>query len=436
VDVAPYHENAQGLHAYARLHACDWTDYESNRARILEGIEEGKRVCNPMALMALTDDPRLHQKCAVEFGKVRFPASSKPLWSGQRYRHRRKRVAFISADFREHPVGYLLIELIENLPRFGYETVAISLGHDDGSALYRRYRQAFSHYLSCQDKNALEIASVLRSFEVDVAIDLAGYTSGTRLEILAHRPCPVQATYLGYPGTLGLPYIDYLIADYFIVPNEQEQYFSERVIKLPHSYLPRDSSVIASPTTPSRKEFGLPEDGLVFCSFNHDYKINPPLFAVWMRLLNAHPGSVLWLMKLNDDARGNLLREAAAQGVGEERLIFASRVPRVEDHLARYRHADLFLDTFPYGGHTTASDALLLGTPVVTLAGRSFASRVAGCMLTDLGLTNGIASSMDEYFNIAQSMIDSPTPSPRVGNAFPSAGQLAEAFSNCIERMS
>ena len=436
VDLDPYYENAQGLHAYARLHACDWTDYASNRDRILEGIEQGQRVCNPMALLALTDDPRLHQKCAIAFGKARFAAAPNSLWKGETYRHRRKRIAFLSADFREHPVGYLLIALVEKLPSMGYETVGVSFGSDDQSLLYKRYRQAFTHYLSCQDKSAFEVASILRSFEVDVAIDLTGYTSGSRLEVLAHRPCPIQATYLGYPGTLGLPYIDYLIADYFIVPNEQEQYFSERVIKLPHSYLPRDSSVIASPTTPSRREFGLPEDGLVFCSFNHDYKINPPLFAVWMRLLNSHPGSVLWLMKLNDDARGNLVREAAAQGVGEERLIFASRVPRVEDHLARYRHADLFLDTFPYGGHTTASDALLMGTPVVTLAGRSFASRVAGCMLTDLGLTNGIASSMDEYFNIAQSMIDSPTPSPRVGNAFPSAEQLAEAFSNCIERMS
>ena len=408
VEIDPFYENGQGLHIYAKLHACDWVGFEECRARILDSIREGKRVCNPMALMALTDDPDLHKKCAVEFGRARFPQSPAPLWKGERYRHRKKRVAFISADFREHPVGYLLIELIEQLPAYGYETLAVSLAQDDGSLLYRRYRHSFSHYLSCQDKNSLEIARILKSFEVDIAIDLAGYTSGTRLEVLAHRPCPIQATYLGFPGTLGLPYVDYLIADYFIIPGSQESYYTERVLKLPHSYLPRDSSVIASSYTPGRGEFGLPREGIVFCSFNHDYKINPPMFDIWMQLLRAHQDSVLWLMQLNDDARVNLGREAAARDVDPSRLIFASRVPRIEDHLARYRHVDLFLDTFPYGGHTTASDALLMDASLVTLSGRNFASRVAGCMLTDLGRTHTIATTLDEYFEIASQTVVGP----------------------------
>lgn len=435
VDIDPLHEGAQGLHAYARLHACDWTDYEKNRSQILQAIEDDHRVCNPLALMAFTDDARLLQKCAVEFGKSRFPASSSSLWKGETYRHRRKRVAFLSADFREHPVGYLLIELIENLPKLGYETVGISLGICDNSILYKRYRQAFTHYLDCQDKLGSEVASILRAFEVDIAVDLAGYTAGTRLEILAQRPCPIQATYLGFPGTLGLPYVDYLIADYFIVPPEHEPFYSEKILKLPHSYLPRDSSVTASETTPSKATFGLPEEGLVFGSFNHDYKINPPLFDVWMRLLRENPGSVLWLMQLNDFAQANLQREAQHRGVDSSRLVFATRVPKVEDHLARYRHIDLFLDTFPYGGHTTASDALLTGTRLVTNAGGSFASRVAGCMLTDLGHPDQIANSLDEYYEIACKMIHS-RPERGSPNPFPGPDKLAEAFSACIEQMS
>ncbi len=434
IDVDPFYENAQGLHLYAKLHACDWTDFEENRDQILNGILEGRRVCNPMALMALSDDPEIHQKCAIEFGRSRFPQGQVVLWKGEQYRHRRKRVAFISADFREHPVGYLLIELIENLPAYGYETVAISLGHDDGSVLYKRYRQAFSHYLACHDKTSSEIARILRSFEVDIAIDLAGYTAGTRLEILSNRPCPIQATYLGYPGTLGLSYIDYLIADYFLIPHSQEHYYTERVIKLPHSYLPRDSTVRGSDQTPPRREFGLPDEGLVFCSFNHDYKINPPMFDVWMQLLRTHSDSVLWLMELNSDARTNLEREAASRGVDSRRLIFATRVPKIEDHLARYRHVDVFLDTFPYGGHTTASDALLMGTPLVTLSGRSFANRVAGCMLSDHQKTDNIANSHQQYAEIVNRVVSS-NPKERIATAFPSAARQAEEFANCLDRM-
>jgi predicted O-linked N-acetylglucosamine transferase (SPINDLY family) len=269
---------------------------------------------------------------------------------------------------------------------------------------------------------------------VDIAIDLAGYTAGTRLEVLSHRPCPVQATYLGYPGTLGLPYIDYLIADYFLIPDSQERYYSERVLKLPHSYLPRDSTVHGSDHTPPRREFGLPEEGLVFCSFNHDYKINPPMFDVWMQLLRTHSDSVLWLMELNSDARTNLEREATSRGVDSRRLIFATRVPRIEDHLARYRHVDVFLDTFPYGGHTTASDALLMGTPIVTLSGRSFANRVAGCMLTDHQKANHIASSFEQYAEIVNHIVSTDS-KERLATAFPSADRQAEEFSNCINRM-
>jgi predicted O-linked N-acetylglucosamine transferase (SPINDLY family) len=208
-------------------------------------------------------------------------------------------------------------------------------------------------------------------------------------------------TYLGFPGTLGLPFIDYLIADPRIIPPESQQHYREKILYLPHCYLPRDTSVVPSPVTPKRTDFGLPEEGFVFCSFNHDYKINPPMFKIWMDLLKEVPGSVLWLMKLNESAQANLTKEAIKHGVDPARLVYATRVPRVEDHLARYRLAGLFLDTFPYNGHTTAGDALSAGLPVVTLCGNSFASRVAGSLMHDIGVNDLVSDSLQQYHDKA-----------------------------------
>jgi len=323
------------------------------------------------------------------------------LWNGETYRHRRKRVAFISGDFRTHPVGYLLIGMIERMDKRRFEITGVSTGAPDGSDLWKRYRCAFDHYLDVQGKPSLEIAQLMRAMEIDIAIDLSGHTEGSRLDVLAHRPAPVQMTYLGFPGTSGLPFIDYLIADRVTVPPEYQQFYREKVLYLPHCYLPRDTSVVPSPVTPRRSDFGLPDEGIVFCSFNHDYKINPTMFKVWMDLLKAVPGSVLWLMKLNETAHANVSKSALEHGVEPSRIHFATRVPAVEDHLARYRLADVFLDTYPYTGHTTAGDALLAGTPTVTMAGSSFASRVALSLFNDLSLTTGVATSYGDYFEKA-----------------------------------
>jgi predicted O-linked N-acetylglucosamine transferase (SPINDLY family) len=208
-------------------------------------------------------------------------------------------------------------------------------------------------------------------------------------------------TYLGFPGTLGLQFIDYLIADPRIIPTEQQTHYTEKILYLPHCYLPRDTSVVPSLVTPKRSDFGLPEEGFVFCSFNHDYKINPPMFKVWMDLLKEVPGSVLWLMKLNETAQANLTKESLKHGVDPARLVYATRVPRVEDHLARYRLADLFLDTFPYNGHTTAGDALSAGLPVVTVCGNSFASRVAVSLLHDIGVNDLVSENLNEFHDKA-----------------------------------
>jgi predicted O-linked N-acetylglucosamine transferase (SPINDLY family) len=404
LQVAPDYAYGEGHLMGARMSNCDWTDFDAAKARIIAGIEEGKLTCGPLTIMAITDDARIIRKCAELYAADKYQASPNPLWKGETYQHRKKRVGFISADFRVHPVGYLLIGLIEQFDKSQFELTGFFTGVSDDSDLWKRYRCAFDHYIDCHGMTSLDVAKLMRAMEIDVLIDLSGHTEGTRLDILAHRPAPAQVTYLGFPGTLGLPYIDYLISDPRIIPEELEQHYGEKILKLPHCYLPRDDSVVPSPETPNRSDFGLPEEGVVFCSFNHDYKINPPLFKVWMDLLKEVPGSVLWLMKLNEGAHTNLTQSARDHGVDPERIIFASRLPRVEDHLARYRLADVFIDTFPYNGHTTAGDALRAGLPVVSLCGGSFASRVAASLLHDVGMPELACYSFQEYHDKALQM--------------------------------
>jgi predicted O-linked N-acetylglucosamine transferase (SPINDLY family) len=257
--------------------------------------------------------------------------------------------------------------------------------------------KAFDQFIDARNMNAAQIAKKMREMEIDIAVDLGGYTSDTRIDIFSYRPAPVQVNYLGYPGTLGTSYFDYILADRHIIPPEQQQYYNERVVYMPDTYLPTDNSVQISPRTPSRSECGLPEVGVVFCSFSHDYKISPPVFDIWMRLLSKVPGSVLWLMSRGELAQRNLRKEAQARGVDPSRLVFAGRVPLVEDHLARYRQADIFLDTHPYNAHTTAADALMAGLPVVTYMGNSFPSRVAGSLLHAIGVPELATHSLQDY---------------------------------------
>jgi len=397
LQIDPLYNYGEGHLMSARLGNCDWTDFEGSRQRIFEGIRAGRKASGAMTIMSISDHAALARQCIETYAADKYGNSIYKLWNGEPYAHRRKRVAFISGDFRVHPVGYLLIGMLEKFDKSQFELTGVFTGTPDGSDLWKRYRCVFDHYLEVKETPSLEVAKILRAMEIDIAIDLSGHTEGTRLEMLSHRPAPVQATYLGFPGTLGLPFIDYLIADPRIIPPNLQHHYREKVLYLPHCYLPRDNSVVPSPETPKRGDFGLPEKGIVFCSFNHDYKINPPIFKVWMDLLKEVPGSVLWLMKLNDGAHVNLTNSAVAHGVDPARIVYATRLPKIEDHLARYRLADIFLDTYPYNGHTTAGDALRAGLPVVSLCGESFASRVAASLLHDVGLPQYACTTMEDY---------------------------------------
>lgn len=406
--IEPDYNYGLGLLCYERLHICDWTDIDELRRSICEGIRAGRRSCKSLAIMSITDSASDHFLAAKLFAQQHCPRSSKSLWQGERYRHDKIRLAYVSPDLREHPVGHLMAGVFERHDKSRFETIAISLGIDDQSRLRARMLKAFDRFIDAREMGYEQIAQMMRDMEIDIAVDLGGYTSDTRTKIFSCRPAPVQVNYLGYPGTMGVDYIDYILADRHVIPPEHQQFYSEKVVYLPDTYLPTDSSVSISERTPSRSECGLPETGVVFCSFSHDYKISPPMFDVWMKLLKQVPGSVLWLMSRGEVAQGNLRKEAELRGVDPSRLVFAGRVPLVEDHLARYRQADLFLDTHPYNAHTTAADALMAGLPVVTYMGNAFPSRVAGSLLHAIGVPELITHSLDEYESLALRLALSP----------------------------
>ncbi len=396
-----------GLLCYERMHLCDWTDLAATTRLITEGIRQGRTTCKTLGFMALSDSASDHYLCARIFADAYHPYRPEPMWRGEVYHHARKRIAYISPDLREHPVGHLMAGVIEGHDHERFDLIGVSLGADDGSRIRARMIKAFDHFIDAKDMHARQIAELLRLMEVDIAIDLAGYTSDARTEIFLHRPAPIQVNYLGYAGTMGLPCYDYILTDRTVIPEEHRDYYTEKPAYLEHCYLPIASGVEVAEPLP-RTAYGLPEQGFVFCAFSHDYKLHPDLFAIWMRLLRANPGSVLWLMSRNEVSQRNLRAAAEERGVSGDRLVFAQRVPRVEDHLARYRTADLFLDTWPYNAHTTTADALLAGLPVVTYKGGAFPSRVAASLLETLGFPDLVAPSFEAYFELADGLARDP----------------------------
>ena len=407
VQIAPEHDYALGMLCHEKLQGCDWSGFAALSQQVIDGVRAGLRTSKSLGLMAISDSAEEHQRCARLFAQQRFPVG-KPLWTGQRYRHDRIRLAYVSPDLREHPVGHLMAGIFERHDRRRFETYGLSIGVDDGSRLRERMTQAFDHFVDARHMTAAEIAQWLRAQEIDVLVDLAGYTADSRADIFTARPAPVQVNFLGYPGTMGLSCMDYILADRHVIPPEHWGFYDEQVVYLPDAYLPPASNLQIAETTPSRAACGLPETGLVFCSFNHDYKILPAVFAVWMRLLLQVPGSVLWLMSRSERSQRNLRASAQAAGIDPDRLVFAQRVPRVEDHLARYRLADLFLDTHPYNAHSTAADALLAGLPVLTCSGQSFPSRVAGSLLHAAGLPELVTHSAQDYEALALALARDP----------------------------
>ncbi len=317
------------------------------------------------------------------------------------------RVAYLSADFHEHATTHLMAGLFEHHDADRFEITAISFGPDRRDDMRRRLSKAFGRFIDVRGKSDREVALLLREMEIDIAVDLKGYTQGSRPGILAQRPAPVQINYLGMPATMGTSCMDYIIADAWVIPPEDHLHYAERILYLPDSYQATDDSRNIDAHAPSRADLSLPEEDFVFCCFNNNYKITPDLFTLWMRLLHQVSGSVLWLLEDNPVATRNLRAEARRRGIAPERLVFAPRVA-AGAHLARHRCADLCLDTLPYNAHTTASDALWAGLPVLTCAGTTFAGRVAASLLSAAGLPELITRDLDHYAALALELARNP----------------------------
>jgi protein O-GlcNAc transferase len=396
---------AQGHGLFAKLNMCDWTSLEANTRELLRGVREQKAVSVPFALLSIPSTPSEQWQCAQRY--VKDQPVFAPVWHDKLYSHDRIRIAYLSADFRDHPVAYLIAGLFEHHDRSRFEVTGLSFGPGHNSAMRSRIACAFERFIDVKAHSDAEIADIVRRLEIDIAVDLMGYTQGARLGIFSRRPAPIQVNYLGYPGTIGAAFIDYILADSTIIPIEHFDFYSERVIWLPDSYQANDGKRQASDHKPSRAQCGLPEDAFVFCCFNRAYKITPEIFDIWMRLLAAKPNSVLWLLETNAKAVANLRGRAQQRGIAPNRLIFAPNMAQA-DHLARSKHADLFLDTLPYNAHTTASDALWAGLPVVTCLGETFAARVAASLLRAVGLPELIATSLEDYEALARKLAGEP----------------------------
>ncbi|NTW88454.1 MAG: tetratricopeptide repeat protein [Desulfobulbaceae bacterium] len=362
-----------------------------------EGITASEMIkgASPLAILALSDDPALQLFSARQFVEHKYMTNKERITPVGGYNHDKIRIGYLSSDLSMHAVSMLTVELFERHDRERFEVYGFCWSHEDGTAFRTRVISAMDHFIRIGDMDDKQAAETIRAHEIDIIVDLQGLTSGARPLILSYCPAPLQMTYLGFPGPTGLPWINYVVVDQYLLPEEAVQHFTEKPLYMPNCFQVSDSKREVG-LKPTRAEYSLPEDAFVFCSFNNNYKYNPEMFAAWMRILKKVPKGVLWLLADNEWAHDNLIKAAKKHGIKMDRLIFAPRVAPPA-YLARYQLADLFLDTFPFNGGTTANDALFMGLPLLTLSGRTFASRMAGSLLTNLGLPELICTDLKEY---------------------------------------
>ena len=396
-----------GAFLHVKMQLCLWDGLSKYLNELTKKIDIGKKVSPTFQLLSLIDDPSIHKKSAEIYSNHNFPKSNTFTKISHYHNHEKIKIGYFSPDFRDHPVSRLNAELYEIHDRKKFEIHAFSFGQDTKDEFNLRIKKGVDHFHDVHTMSDRDVVELARSLEIDIAVDLGGFTTGNRQGIFAMSAAPIQVNYLGYPGTMGVDYIDYLIADRTIILEEKQKYYSEKVIYMPNSYQANLSKSCISPTLLTRKEVGLPDIGFVFCCFNNQHKITPTTFAGWMRILKATDGSILWLLIRNDSSAKNLKKEAAKFGINENRLIFAQKMSN-EDHLRRIQSADLFLDTLPYNAHTTASDALRIGLPVLTCKGNSFASRVAASLLNSVNLPEMITTSQDQYESFAIELATNP----------------------------
>ena len=390
-----------------QMHLCIWEDFEESLIDIRQKINSRVKTINPFPLLGLLDDPGLQRKCAKAHASLYYPNSNVLPKINSYKKHSKIRIGYFSADFHNHATMHLMAELFENHNKDKFEIIAFSFGPNKDDLWRERVKLSFDEFLDVGMISDQEVALLAREKEIDIAIDLKGFTHNSRPKIFAEGCAPIQVSYLGYPGTMGAEYIDYLLADQILIPKNKQKYYTENIVYMPNSYQVNMSKRRISKKNLSRTNLGLPITGFVFCCFNNLNKITPDTFASWLRILKAVDNSVLWLLETNSDSIDRLKKVANKSGVNQNRLICAKHVP-IEEHLNRISQADLFLDTQPYNAHTTCSDALRMGLPVLTLIGKSFASRVAASLLSSINLPELITTSQEEYEALAIELAKTP----------------------------
>ena len=397
------HMPARNMLGICRLATADWAQADEIAGEVRADLAAGKSA-NPLLALAYGFDAAAQLKAAKSYVRILVPALPKPFVHSSAMRADKLRVAYVTTAFREHPIATAIANLFERHDRERFEIIGVSIGKDDASGIRARMVGALDQFHQVASESDRNVAKLLNDLQVHIAVDLNGWTDGCRPGIFAHRPAPIQVSYLGYAGTTGAEFIDYILADETVLPFDRQPFFTEKIVHLPDCYHVNDATRRISAEVPARSDLGLPDQGVVFCCFSHSGKITAPIFDIWMRLLARVPGSVVWLSKINTHAEANLRREAAARGVDPGRLVIAPWTDSIEDHLTRHRAADMFLDTLPYNAHSMASDALFAGLPLVTCAGTAFAGRVGTSLLKAAGLPELVTNSLEDYEALALSL--------------------------------
>ena len=394
---------------HTKMKICSWSGLAESLEDISKKVVANEKVVSPFPLLALTDGALLHKKCSEIFAQAKYPTNPTLGLILKSSKKEKIRIAYFSPDFQNHPVSFLTSELFEIHNKDRFEIFAFSLQKAlIGDEANLRLRKGFDRFIDVDDMSDREIAQLARELEIDIAIDLAGPTKYSRTGIFSYRAAPIQVNWLGYPGTIGADFIDYIVADKTIIPEPHQQFYAEKIVYLPNTYMVDDSKRIASTRVFTREECGLPQNAFVFCCFNNGYKFNPQVLDSWSRILSTTKNSVIWISENNEYFRANIATEFESRGIDSDRIIFAQRVEMMADHLSRYALADLFLDTHPYNAHTTALDSLKIGVPVLTLMGHSFASRVAASLLNAIGLPELITNTQEEYEALAIELAMNP----------------------------
>ena len=400
LDIKRDYEFLLGTRQHTRMNLCIWSDYEKTAVELKNLISAGTSISSPFPILGLIDDLKLQLRCSEIYTESTRPRQKlsnvkKSLDTGSK-----PRIGYFSADFHDHATLHLMLEIFKNHSNSLFDFYAFSFGPQTNDPWQKEVKKYFVEFINVREKSDTQVVELSRQLGIDIAVDLKGFTYDGRPSIFANRAAPIQISYLGYPGTMGADYIDYIIADRVVIPEEYKEFYKEKVLYLPNCYQPNITNRRVSEKDNSRKDMGLPESATVFCSFNNPYKITPNMFSIWLEILKSVDSSVLWILCASNTAKNNLIQFANSHGVDSSRIVFASHLP-IEEHLKRLPLADVFLDTYPYNAHTTASDSVRMGVPIVTLAGQSFASRVAASILSAVNMQELIVNTPEDYKHLA-----------------------------------